>query len=253
MEDSIELSAGSILNDSKSNPYAVYNGAPLDVNRTVCLIKLFEAGQLCNNSQVSGGVSLGMPTEGAILMAGIRLGISDKRATVKRLEEVPFSSETKMMEVRCSLSPGKEARFLKGATEVLLPRCSHYMNMDGASVPLHVVVRESVVQQAAIMSREGLRVLCVCSSHAASEITLLGLIGIKDPLRDGVTDAVHRIQSSGAKVIMITGDAEATAVSIAQQAGIYEKGSGRVISGKDIEDLFRSDQRLSRRLVVLTV
>ena len=174
MDDSVEMNAGSIINDSISNPYAIYNGAPLDVNKTICIIKLFEAGALCCNSQVSGGIALGQPTEGAILLAGIRLGVSDKRSIYRRLEEIPFSSETKMMEVRCALGPGKEGRYIKGAVEVVMPRCSHYMNVDGFSIVLGTPLRESVMIQAAIMSREGLRVICVASSHAPNEVTLLG-------------------------------------------------------------------------------
>ena len=179
MDDSVELNAGSIINDSISNPYAIYNGAPLDVSKTVCIIKLFEAGALCNNSQVSGGIALGQSTEGAILLAGIRLGVSDKRNIYRRLEEVPFSSETKMMEVRCVLSPGKEGRYLKGAVEVVMPRCSHYMNLDGFPIVLGTPLRESVMIQAAMMSREGLRVICIASSHAPNETTLLGDVILK--------------------------------------------------------------------------
>ena len=174
MDDSVELNAGSIINDSLSNPYAIYNGAPLDVSKTVCITKLFEAGALCNNSQVSGGIALGQPTEGAILLACIRLGLSDKRNIFRRLEEIPFSSETKVMEVRCVLGPGKEGRYLKGAVEVVMPRCSHYMNLDGLPIVLGNPLRESVMIQAAMMSREGLRVICVASSHAPNETTLLG-------------------------------------------------------------------------------
>jgi Ca2+-transporting ATPase len=245
MEDAIILSSGSIVNDSKSYPYATYNGSAMDINKTMCLVKLFEAGCLCNRAQLSGGVALGQPTEGAILMAAVRLGVSDRRTTLKYLDEVPFSSDTKMMEMHYSVTQNggvKEVWYLKGAVEVMLPRCTHYTNIDGGLIPLNNSIRESVVQHAAIMAREGLRVIAICSSHSPAETTMLGIIGICDPLREGVREAVHRIQACGAKVIMITGDSEATAISIAQNAGIYERGEGRVISGKDIEELFRAGE-----------
>lgn len=73
MEDPIDLSASSISSD-KGSPYATSNGVPLDVQRTVCLVRLFEAGCLCSNAYLSGGTAIGMPTEGALLMAAIRLG-----------------------------------------------------------------------------------------------------------------------------------------------------------------------------------
>lgn len=83
--------------------------------------------------------------------------------------------------------------------------------------------------------------IAVACGQNSNQLTFCGVIGIMDPVRVGVIDAVHRIQDSGAKVMMITGDAEATAISIAKLAGIYDfsrNGPKRVIlSGKEIEEL----------------
>ena len=81
---------------------------------------------------------------------------------------------------------------------------------------------DRVHQHSAEMARDGLRVIAIASGAEPGKLTLCGIVGLKDPLRDGVADAVHRIQDSGARVMMITGDSQETATSIARSAGIYD-------------------------------
>jgi len=150
------------------------------------------------------------------------------------------------MEVTCE-DGNKKVTFLKGALEVVLTRCSCYHVSSTDIQPLTRSVIELVRQQELDMSKEGLRVLAVACSAGyvtggnSKELLLCGIFGLMDPLRAGVQDAVHRIQDSGAKVMMITGDAELTAVTIATQAGIYDPiGKKRIISGQNIEDLINT-------------
>ena len=91
------------------------------------------------------------------------------------------------------------------------------------------------------MARDGLRILCVACGTKEYGLTLCGVVGLSDPLREGIREAVNRIQTSGAKVMMITGDGDETAVSIAKLAGIYEVGlSKKTLSGREIEELSRN-------------
>ena len=80
---------------------ATYNGHVVDVARHASLHRLFDAATLCNNATLSENGALGLPTEAALLLASHRLGVVDRRLTVKRVHEVGFNSETKYMEVRC--------------------------------------------------------------------------------------------------------------------------------------------------------
>ena len=226
-----------------------YNGQSLDIKKHPCLLQLFDSACLCNNAHIqSDGKGVGQPTESALLMAAMKLGIADRRTAVKRISEVSFSSETKVMEVTCD-DGNKKVTFLKGALEVIVPRCAYYHgNSSNYDLqPLTSSMIELVHQHELEMSRDGLRVIAVaCSagyvnSNNNKDFMLCGIFGLVDPLRPGVKEAVHRIHDSGAKVMMITGDAELTAVTIATQAGIYDSISQkRIISGQQIEDLIKN-------------
>ena len=229
--------------------HLTYNGQSIDIKKHPCLLQLFDSACLCNNAHIqSDGKGVGQPTESALLKAAMKLGIADRRTAVKRISEVNFSSETKIMEVTCD-DGNKKVTFLKGALEVVIPRCAYYHgNSSNHDLqPLTSSMIELVHQHELEMSRDGLRVIAVaCSigyvnSNNNKDFMLCGIFGLVDPLRPGVKEAVHRINDSGAKVMMITGDSELTAVTIATQAGIYDSISQkRIISGQQIEDLINS-------------
>ena len=133
-----------------------------------------------------------------------------------------------------------ETRYLKGALEVIMPQCVACVGIGGDLQVLTASAKERVQHYSDDMSQRGLRVLAVAYG-SEDNLLLCGIVCLMDPLRPTVREAVHRIQDSGAKVIMITGDAESTAVSVAQHAGFFDGGvtSKRTISGKDIEDLVK--------------
>jgi Ca2+-transporting ATPase len=157
---------------------------------------------------------------------------------------------------------GSVISYFKGALEVILPPCTWYLSQTGELFPMTAGARERVLHQAEVMATEGLRVLAFSYHEAphgdpaasggrnvsnpvhASSVVFCGIVGMMDPLRPGVQDAVHRIQDAGTKLIMITGDSEATAVAIAAKAGILpsdgDSHGRKVISGKEIEDLMRT-------------
>ena len=109
-------------------------------------------------------------------------------------------------------------------------------------MPLSAAARERIGLHSSEMARDGLRVLAIASGPAsASGLTFSGIVGMLDPLREGIVEAVHRIRDSGARVMMITGDGEETAISIARMAGIHDPSSlQKVLSGREIEDLSRA-------------
>lgn len=110
----------------------------------------------------------------------------------------------------------------------------------------------NIITNTIAITRDGLRVIAIASSapfddnkrqEEPNNYILCGIVGMLDPLRRGVKEAIHRIQDSGARVMMITGDAETTATAIARQAGIYDPSAGmKTLSGSDIEDLCRSGE-----------
>ena len=112
--------------------------------------------------------------------------------------------------------------FVKGALEVVLPMCVSYFNHMGDQVLLDSSTRDLIHMQALDMANDGLRVLAVAKGTSSNQYTFCGILGLMDPLREGVKEAVARMQNSGARVVMITGDAKATAMSISKLAGIHD-------------------------------
>ena len=179
-----------------------------------CLQQLLDASCLCNNSYFTSDNSfIGQPTEIALVACSKHLGISDRRTILKRLNETAFSSETKIMEVVYKEGDAT-THYVKGALEVIIPRCSKYMALNNELMIFSKVAQERIVQQSSEMARDGLRVICIACGSDENNLTLCGIVGLLDPLRKGIQEAVHRINASGAKVMMVTGDAEETAIAI---------------------------------------
>lgn len=154
---------------------------------------------------------VGDTTEVAILVAAAERGI--RRASIERdrprLAVTPFDSERKRMSVRRA----DNVLYVKGAVEVLLSRC-----ISGT---------EGAAEANAQMAERGLRVLAVASGSGPDEVglTLVGLVGIADPPRTEVIDAIAVARAAGIKVVMITGDHPVTARAIARELGLAPVGA----------------------------
>ncbi|MGI8708797.1 MAG: cation-translocating P-type ATPase [Actinomycetota bacterium] len=209
-----------------------------EVRRTLGAATLASNAQLSNENGTWN--VMGDPTEGALLVAAqkadIDAGYIDER--FKRLGEVPFSSERKLMTTvqTDSESPDLVDVFVKGAPDVLLARCSHeYIGTE--AVPLDEARRATILDGIEELAGEALRTLGVASRPMARgsyvganedlehELVHLGVAGIIDPPRSEAADAVARAHRAGLRVVMITGDHPATAAAIASELGIVEPGA----------------------------
>uniref|UniRef100_A0A673JNJ0 Calcium-transporting ATPase n=1 Tax=Sinocyclocheilus rhinocerous TaxID=307959 RepID=A0A673JNJ0_9TELE len=171
--------------------------------------KIVEAGCVCNDAVIRSNTLMGRPTEGALIALAMKMGLEGLQQEFVRLEEIPFSSEQKWMAVRDK--PG--IFFVKGAYEQIIRFCTTY-NSRGDALPLTHQQRELYQQQKSYMGTAGLRVLAFASGSEMGALSFLGLVGIIDPPRAGVKEAVATLISSGVAVKMITGDSKETAVSI---------------------------------------
>lgn len=235
------------VSDMASAPSTVFlRGKNLET-LLVPIQQLLDIGNLCNNAHIVDSTIMGQPTEGALLLAAKKLGVSDRRTSLKRVSETPFSSENKYMEVQYVDAHGVKVISLKGALEVVLPMCVNFTSLTGDLVPLTVAAADRLTQHGVEMAYHGLRVIAIAAGNTINQYTLCGIVGLMDPLREGVVEAVRRIQSTGTRVMMISGDSEITAVSIAKSAGILYDTSdlkGRILSGRDIDDLSRQEDGL---------
>ncbi|XP_053530775.1 calcium-transporting ATPase type 2C member 1 isoform X1 [Ictalurus punctatus] len=234
--------AGEVLIDGK----VVHGFANISIS------KLVEAGCVCNDAVIRNNTLMGRPTEGALIALAMKVGLESVQQEFVRLEELPFSSEQKWMAVRCVHRTQQDKPgvfFVKGAFEKVIQLCKTY-NSKGASLPLSNQQRALYQQEKTYMGSAGLRVLAFASGAEMGSLTFLGLVGIIDPPRSGVKEAVSMLISSGVSIKMITGDAQETAVAIANRLGLYAKDaqclSGDEVDLMDIQDL---SQIVSRTVV----
>ena len=218
------------------------------------LIELLSACVHCNDARLvheGHWHVLGTPTEGALLVAAAKAGLLQGAKRPERIE-FAFDSTRKRMTVIEATSDGTVA-YVKGAFEVLMPRATRVLDHESERA-LTADDRLAFEEAASRMATRGLRVLALARRSLAAgsgqtpdeverDLTLLGLVGLQDPPRKGVTDAVHTAQSAGIRTIMITGDAPDTALSIGRQIGLH---AARALTGSDLDGM--SDEELDAAL-----
>ncbi|CAH2006061.1 unnamed protein product [Acanthoscelides obtectus] len=198
--------------------------------------QLLEVGAVCNNAVITNEVLLGQPTEGALIAAAMKHGMYNVADRYVRLQEYPFSSEAKMMAVRCASKYDKdkdEIYFVKGAIEKILPKCVQY-SWNGGVQPLSAAKQQEFMAEAHEVAKKGLRVIAMARGHTLNELVYMGLVGICDPPRPLVREAICILKESGVQVKMVTGDSMDTAIAIAQLVGL-ETVASLVFSGEQLD------------------
>jgi Ca2+-transporting ATPase len=228
----------------------------------------------------------GQPTDVALLDLLDAFGEDDVRERLgERKFETPFSSERKWMGVVINgslgggLAAGADVAYIKGALEKVLDRCDTYVTSEGREVVLDQARKQEAFKAADTMAEEGLRVLGFASGTSRGRnksgtsspapptksglgddeqyrgLVFAGLVGMNDPPRKGVEKAIRRLMAGKVKVIMITGDAETTAVAIGRSLGmpiIANSAIGRsVIRGDELDHM--SDEELSQAIATTSI
>jgi len=245
----------------------------------VSLQALFDVASLCNNALTmssppygegqpsrhrkqenkTASSNSGQPTELALLVGAAKAGLQDPRPQYHRLQEIPFTSDRKRMEVRArpincthsciafthvvthevkksglqkmarrggntnrqsSSPPDGSLYFVKGMPEAVLDECLTHTTADGYAAPLTDGNRQLVLSQSRRMASSGLRVLAMAYGKELNGLTFAGLVGMEDPPREGVLKAVKKLRLGGVLVIMVTGDSKETAIAIGKKCGI---------------------------------
>lgn len=225
--------------------------------------ELLTAAVLCNSaelrSETAGGWTIvGDPTEGALVVAAAKAGLSKSDLERKNpaLGEIPFDSERKKMTV-VRQTKSRPVAYVKGAPDVLLRDCLTWMTRDGRSELLTEEIRQQVLSANQQFASQALRVLGVAMRpldqvpdgyrplSLERELTYLGSIGMKDPIRPEAKAAVEACRTAGIRTVMITGDHQDTAVAIANDLGIMDPGA-QAMSGAELNEL--SDEELRKRV-----
>ncbi|MDQ0217136.1 calcium-translocating P-type ATPase, SERCA-type [Peribacillus cavernae] len=228
-------------------------GAAVNPRQEKALHQLLTFGLLCNKSDLltkdEQYVLDGDPTEGALLVAAMKAGLTRDVLAQKftLIKEFPFDSTRKMMSVVVQDENGKQFVVSKGAPDVLISQCSSIL-WDEKLQQLTRDLKKSVQTAIDGLAAQALRTIAVGfkpvgpgtvllhEGEAEKELTFMGLHGIIDPPRPEVAGAVKECREAGIKTVMITGDHVTTAKAIAKQLGIL-RGKDRVLDGKALSDM----------------
>lgn len=215
------------------------------------LEKFLMVASLCNNARLQPGDPgqyLGDPTEGALLAFCQRFhDVQAMQAASPRLFEEPFTAATKLM-LTINAIDGKQLACLKGAPDVAIFRCDSIL-INGTPQPLTEQHKKAYLNAYEEFAGKGERVLLLAYREVEprqswegedlplSGFTFIGLVGMFDPPRPGVPEAVSAIRDAGVRLIMVTGDYQTTALAIGKMIGMVTTDKAKVITGKEVREM----------------
>ena len=230
------------------------NGRKLNYKGRKDLLLLLKTGLFCNHASLTkekeGWRITGEPTEASLIVAAYKAWMTPDEPKI--VSEFSFNSERKRMTVVVE-ERGKRTAYVKGAPEVLLARAAYYYDGNDRK-PLDETIRRRFEEAYTNLAKKGLRTLALAKRVLPSdtkldpddvekELTLLGVVGIIDPPRPEVPEAIRTAQRAGIRVVMITGDAPLTALAIARAVGLE---ATRAITGNELAGM--DDDALKRAL-----
>ena len=214
---------------------------------------LAKASFLCNDTKLQNNKWIGEPTEIALAKFAIENFKSIDTNTLKeqRVDEIPFDSTRKMMST-IHKNGSFYIQYTKGAVDVILNKCTMYLSNKG-SIPLTDKIRNKILETNHTYAKNGLRVLACSykdywynpkgSDKNENNLTYIGMLGMLDPIRHEVFDAIKECKDAGINVMMITGDHFDTATTIGKSINLVNNES-EVITGSKLDEL--SDEELEK-------
>lgn len=240
----------------------VAEGLPVAYDADAGLQQLLQAAALATGAQITqkNGITdvIGDPTEGATLLIAHQAGVTraDLLQKLTLIDQRPFESDRKL----ASYLYGADTVayiYLEGAPEVIIDRCVTY-NKGGSLLPFDQTEKAAVAGVLEQFANRALRVVAFAykpvslthdreiTTQTEHELVFLGLMGLEDPPREQVRQALELCKQAGIHVMMITGDHEQTATAIARQVGLIDTAHPIVLHGTAIERL--SDEQLQQQI-----
>ncbi|MFH1064483.1 MAG: cation-transporting P-type ATPase [Candidatus Woesearchaeota archaeon] len=224
----------------------------IDIGKEHFFGALFHNAVLCNDSHIERTGQdnefkvIGSPTESAIMIMAAKAGVFREDMIFRRVQEIPFSSERKMMSVLCKVGKEKFV-YSKGAPEYLIKHCRFILKKNGVH-KLTEKDRKRIIESDESMTLKSLRTLAFAykkvdtfsEDHFEEDLIFTGLVGMEDPPREEVKEAIEQCRSAGIDIKMITGDNKETALAIAKEIGLV----GLLMDGHELENI--TDDELAK-------
>jgi len=225
------------------------NGVPVNPQDIADLKLLLKANVLCTNAHYDGKRVIGDTTEGALIVAGIKTGLTKKKLeeSYPRIHEIPFTSERKLMTTVHKNPEKNVVAFVKGAPEIVLDHSTHILR-GGQIKKLSSKEKQEVLKANEEMASGALRVLGTAFKELPKKpidkfeeevyetnLVFIGLSGMIDPPRVEAKEANAKCRQAGIKTVMITGDHKLTAVAIAKELEMLH--SDKVLTGNELDNL----------------
>lgn len=216
-------------------------------------IKLINNMLLCNDAHRQSDGLFGDPTETALIDFGEKFGFvkTKHEKTYKRINELPFDSNRKLMSTINQNANGELTQYTKGAVDKLLDRCKSIL-INGKVRKITAKDKEQIKSLNDEMCSKALRVLAYAEKQVESkdnlteeDLTFVGLSGMIDPPRDDVYEALIKCKQAGMRPVMITGDHKGTAYAIAKELGIV-KNISEVVDGSYLDQF--TDEELKHEI-----
>lgn len=236
----------------------IHDKCAYDVKTSKSLTQFLKIAGWSNNSDIRYDKekdvyqAIGDPTECALMVLAMKGHLSPKEdETIKKVDDLPFSSELKMRATLIQNSEGKKQLLVVGAPEQVLEKSGFHIN-DGGSTILTSKMSEEIRENIEAWSEEAMRVIALAYKEIPDAInkidpselknlTFAGIVGMIDPPRPDVRAAVLTCKGAGIRVIMATGDHIKTAIAIAKATAIIDEDSEKALTENDLQQLSDKD------------
>lgn len=229
--------------------YTSYDKIPDKLGNLLNLSLKNNTNALIKEKNEGTGIAVvgGNATERALLEFVASNGKDDSKEKI--IKEIPFDSEHKYSATQ--IKGEHNLTLIKGAPEKLIDKCAYYYDENGEKLPFKN--RDEIEAKIDELAAKAIRIIAVATSeddlqedHNFNNLNLVGIIGIRDDLRDESVSAIKEAKDAGIQVVMITGDRKETAVAIAKDAGLIENSKDIVLTSQEIQEL--TDDQLKEML-----
>lgn len=226
------------------------NNIPMNVQENIHLNLLLRIGALCNDANYDGKTIRGDSTEGALIVAAVKAQINESklREHYPRVDEIPFSSERKLMTTIHSTPKGRQVAYVKGAPEIIIKNCL-YIFEDSKVQKLTDDKKSKILKINENLASQAFRILGIAykdlpdtlrnftEKTVESDLVFVGLEAMIDPPREEAVDAIAMCKQAGIRNVMITGDHKLTAIAIAKEIGMMDETHNLALTGAELDNM----------------